>query len=255
MDGVRGLYGRWTCSSFTARIRTSLTALNNQLRTGLDKAANDAVANSLFNCGQVCCAVERVFVDESIQNEFEQKVLDIAKKWKVGNPSDAGTTMGPLASQVQRDNVSKQVDAAVKEGAKVLYQSECPDDGHGYFYPVTVLSNLNQDMQIQNLETFGPVVAMSTFDGTEETAIAMANHSDFGLASYVYTTDLTKGSRVARKIRSGQVGINCYSILAAQPACPWIGHKQSGFGSHSGMDGFRSFSVPKSIVFTTNAPK
>ncbi|KAL7446209.1 hypothetical protein ACHAXM_010312 [Skeletonema potamos] len=221
----------------------------------LDKAANDAVANSLFNCGQVCCAVERVFVDESIQNEFEQKVLDIAKKWKVGNPSDAGTTMGPLASQVQRDNVSKQVDAAVKEGAKVLYQSECPDDGHGYFYPVTVLSNLNQDMQIQNLETFGPVVAMSTFDGTEETAIAMANHSDFGLASYVYTTDLTKGSRVARKIRSGQVGINCYSILAAQPACPWIGHKQSGFGSHSGMDGFQSFSVPKSIVFTTNAPK
>lgn len=221
----------------------------------LDKAANDAVANSLFNCGQVCCAVERVFVDESIQNEFEQKVLDIAKKWKVGNPSDADTTMGPLASQVQRDNVSKQVDAAVKEGAKVLYQSDCPADGHGYFYPVTVLSSLKQDMPIQNLETFGPVVALSTFDGTEETAITMANHSDFGLASYVYTTDLRKGSRVARKIRSGQVGINCYSILEAQPACPWIGHKQSGFGSHSGMDGFRSFSVPKSIVFTTNAPK
>mmetsp|Transcript_5770 Transcript_5770/g.9731 ORF Transcript_5770/g.9731 Transcript_5770/m.9731 type:complete len:476 (+) Transcript_5770:46-1473(+) len=221
----------------------------------LDNAANDAVAFSLFNCGQVCCAVERVYVDESIQNEFEQKVLDVAKKYKVGNPTDADTTIGPLASQVQRENISKQVEAAVKEGAKVLYQSDCPDDRHANFYPVTVLSSLKQVMPIQNLETFGPVVAMSTFDGTEEAAIEMANSSEFGLASYVYTTDLTKGSRVARKIRSGQVGINCYSILEAQPACPWIGHKQSGFGSHSGMDGFRSFSVPKSIVFTTNAPK
>ena len=221
----------------------------------LDKAANDAVAFSLFNCGQVCCAVERVYVDESIQNEFEQKVLDVAKKYKVGNPTDADTTIGPLASQVQRENVSKQVETAVKEGAKVLYQSDCPDDRHANFYPVTVLSSLKQAMSIQNLETFGPVVAMSTFNGTEEAAIDMANSSEFGLASYVYTTDLTKGSRVARKIRSGQVGINCYSLLEAQPACPWIGHKQSGFGSHSGMDGFRSFSVPKSIVFTTNAPK
>ena len=218
----------------------------------LDKAANDAVANSLFNCGQVCCAVERVYVCESIQNEFEQKVLDIAKKWKVGNPTDADTTMGPLVSEVQRDNVSKQVEAAIKDGAKVLYQSECP--GNGNFYPVTVLSSLKQDMTIQNLETFGPVVALSTFDGTDEAAIELANSSEFGLASYVYTSDLTKGSRVARKIRSGQVGINCYSLISAQPACPWIGHKQSGFGSHSGMDGFRSFSLPKSLVFTTNAP-
>ena len=102
----------------------------------LDKAANDAVAFSLFNCGQVCCAVERVYVDESIQNEFEQKVLDVAKKYKVGNPTDADTTIGPLASQVQRDNVSKQVEAAVKEGAKVLYQSDCPDDRHANFYPL-----------------------------------------------------------------------------------------------------------------------
>lgn len=109
-------------------------------------------------------------------------------------------------------------------------------------------------MPIQKLETFGPIVSMSTFDGSEEAAIEMANSSEYGLASYVYTDDLSKGSRVARKIRSGQVGINCFSLLAAQPKCPWVGHKQSGFGSHSGMDGFRSFSVPKSIVFTTNAP-
>ena len=220
----------------------------------LDKAANDAVAFSLFNCGQVCCAVERVYVDESIQTEFENKVVDIAKKWKVGNPTDESTTMGPLVSSVQRDNVQKQVETAIDGGAKLLYQSPCPENKQGNFYPVTVLSSLKQDMPIQKLETFGPVVAMSTFDGSEETAIEMANSSEYGLASCVYTDDLSKGSRVARKIRSGQVGINSFSLLAAQPKCPWVGHKQSGFGSHSGMDGFRSFSVPKSIVFTTNAP-
>lgn len=221
----------------------------------LDKAANDAVAKSLSNCGQVCCAVERLYVDESIQQEFEQKVVDIAKNWKVGNPNDAQTSVGPMVSQVQRDNVSKQVEASIKEGAKVLYQSEYPNEANSNYYPVTVLSSLRQGMSIQTLETFGPVIALSTFDGTEESAVTLANDTDYGLASYVYTTDLKKGARVARKIRSGQVGINCDSLAEAQPGCPWVGHKHSGFGSHSGADGFRSFSVPKSLVFTTNAPK
>ena len=194
-----------------------------------------------------------MYVDESIQQEFEQKVVDIAKTFKVGNPSDAETKVGPMVSDVQRENVSKQVEASVKQGAKVLYQSECPKEAN--FYPVTVLSSLKQDMPIQTHETFGPVVALSTFDGEEESAVTLANDTEYGLASYVYTTDLKKGNRVARKIRSGQVGINCYSLLEAQPGCPWIGHKHSGFGSHSGMEGWRSFSVPKSLVFNTNAPK
>lgn len=196
-----------------------------------------------------------MYVDESIQQEFEQKVVDIAKNWKVGNPNDAQTSVGPMVSQVQRDNVSKQVEASIKEGAKVLYQSEYPTEANSNYYPVTVLSSLRQGMSIQTLETFGPVIALSTFDGTEESAVTLANDTDYGLASYVYTTDLKKGARVARKIRSGQVGINCDSLAEAQPGCPWVGHKHSGFGSHSGADGFRSFSVPKSLVFTTNAPK
>lgn len=218
----------------------------------LDKAANDAVANSLFNAGQVCCAVERIYVDRAVQTQFEQKVVDIAKQQKVGIPTEEGVTMGPMVSQAQLENVKKQVDDSVKEGANVLYKSECPDNGN--FYPVTVLSNLKQNMLIQTAETFGPVVAMSSFDGSEEEATKLANDTEYGLASYVYTSDLDKGARVARKIRSGQVGINCYSLVAAQPKCPWVGHKSSGFGAHSGMDGFRSFSVPKSLVFTTNAP-
>lgn len=218
----------------------------------LDKAAEDAVANSVFNAGQVCCAVERIYIENSVKAEFEQKVVELAKKQKVGIPTEEGVTMGPMVSQMQLEIVQKQVEDSIANGAKKLYESEVPEGGN--FFPVTVLTDLTQDMLIQKTETFGPVIAMSAFDGTEEDAVKLANDTEYGLASYVYTGDLVKASRVARKIKSGQVGINCYSLIAAQPKCPWIGHKGSGFGSHSGMDGFRSFSVPKSLVFTTSAP-
>ncbi|KAL3797142.1 hypothetical protein HJC23_000480 [Cyclotella cryptica] len=213
----------------------------------LDKAANDAVSNSLFNAGQVCCSVERVYVEESVKPQFEQKVVELAKSWKVGNPVDDGVKMGPMVSKTQMDIVKDQVTKALDMGAKVLYQSEVPQQG-GNFYPVTVLGDLDQDMVIQNNETFGPIVALSTFDGSEAEAVRLANDSEYGLASYVYTNDLQKGGRVARKIRSGQVGVNCYSLLSAHPKCPWVGHKMSGMGSHSGMDGFRSFSGKTAYV-------
>jgi len=219
----------------------------------LDKAASDAVTNSLSNAGQVCCSVERIYVEESVKSDFEQKVVELAKQQKVGVPTQDGITMGPLVTQNQLEIVKKQVDDSIVNGATRLYQSDIPEEG-GNFYPVTVLSDLNQDMLIQRAETFGPVVAISTFDGSEKKAVDLANDTEYGLAGYVYSGDLKRGARVARKMRSGQVGINCYSLNAAQLKCPWIGHKNSGFGSHSGMDGFRSFSVPKSLVFTTSAP-
>ena len=196
----------------------------------LDKAANDAVSNSLFNAGQVCCAVERIYIEKSVQTQFEQKVVELAKKQMVGIPTDDGVTLGPMVSQMQLENVKKQVDESVEKGANVLYKSEVPQVGGGNFYPVTVLSGLDQDMLIQREETFGPgkiytidlstnivvksliptslcillVVAMSVFDGSEEEAAKLANDTEYGLASYVYSGDLEKASRVARKIRSGQ---------------------------------------------------
>ena len=129
--------------------------------------------------------------------------------------------MGPMVTDTQREKVREQVAAAKESGAKVLYESEVPAVLNGNFQAITVLSELSQDMTIQTDETFGPVVAMATFDGSEEEAVRLANDSEYGLASYVYTGDLDKGKRVARRIRSGQVGINCYSIASAQPKCPW----------------------------------
>lgn len=222
----------------------------------LNLAASDAVRCSLSNTGQVCCSVERVYVDKNLKEAFEKKVVEIAKTYPVGDGSDETNKVGPLVSRMQRDRVAEQVGVAVKSGAKILYQSSVPDSGSdcSSFYPVTVLGEIKQGMDIQHLETFGPVVSLSTFDGSEEEAVRLANDTEYGLASSVYTTDIEKARRVARKIKAGQVGINCYSIDNADLRCPWVGHKSSGFGYHSGKDGWRQFSVPKSLVFTEPMP-
>jgi acyl-CoA reductase-like NAD-dependent aldehyde dehydrogenase len=173
----------------------------------LDVAADDAVRNSLSNTGQVCCSVERVYVDESVKDEFEEKVVEIAKTYKVGDGRNEDNKVGPLVSKMQRDRVDMQVDVALKNGAQLLYQSPIPESApkDASFYPVTVLGEVNQEMDIQRLETFGPVVSLATFDGSEEEAVRLANDTEYGLASCVYTKDMKRATRVARRINSGQV--------------------------------------------------
>eukprot|EP00978_Attheya_sp_CCMP212_P028124 scaffold96297_cov53-Attheya_sp.AAC.4 len=201
----------------------------------LDLAAADAVKYSLYNAGQVCCSVERIYVDDSIRSQFEQKVLHIASTQyhvigpinNVNDDDPKKTQVGPLVSALQHNLVQGQVDDAVQQGATLLYQSEIPvsnpEQGSTttHYFPITVLSNLKQTMIIQTQETFGPVVAISTFDGSEMDAIRLANDSEYGLSSSVYTRDLEKGKRVSRNIQSGQVGINCYPLEHANVACPW----------------------------------
>lgn len=189
----------------------------------LDKAAKDAVTYSLCNTGQVCCSVERVYVPESILDEFEKKVVEYAKDFKVGNGMDADTKVGPMVSRLQRDHVAQQVDGAIKQGAKLLLKSDVPADAgeETSFYPVTVLSNVTHDMDLFQRETFGPVVALSGFDGTEEEAIRLANETEYGLSGSVYSKDVDKARRVASRISCGQVGINCWALENMNIACPW----------------------------------
>jgi len=220
----------------------------------LRKSAEDAVKYSLFNAGQVCCSIERIYVEEKVKEEFEEMVVEYAKGYIVANGLEGelnGSVVGPLVSSSQKSIVKEQVESALKDGAKMLYQSEVPTDSaqcNGNFYPVTVLSNLSQDMQVMKDETFGPVIALATFDGTDEQAIKLSNDTAYGLAAYVYSGDVKRAERVARRIKAGQVGINCYSIFEASASCPWVGHKMSGYGHHSGEDGYKMFSVPKSLV-------
>jgi succinate-semialdehyde dehydrogenase/glutarate-semialdehyde dehydrogenase len=150
--------------------------------------------------------------------------------------------MGPLVSAEQRAKVQAQVDDAVGRGARLVLGGRAVD-GPGFFYEPTVIVDAPADSSLSTEETFGPVISIERFDGTEATAIELANRGHYGLGANVYTGDLDRGLRVARGIRSGQVGINRY--LAA--AGPWVGARQSGFGYLGGVEGHRQFTVPKTI--------
>jgi len=212
----------------------------------LAAAADCAVLHSLRNTGQVCCSVERIYVEASVADEFEALVLQRAKAWKHGSGFEEGVKMGPLVSAEQRRKVVEQVQAAVAGGARLLLGGQEPD-GKGWFYPATVLADVSDDLAVSRDETFGPVISLSRFDGDEDEAVRLANDTPYGLGANVFTGDLDKGTRVARRIRSGQVGVNRY--LAGSPGAPWVGARQSGFGYLGSVDGHRQFTVPKSISY------
>lgn len=219
----------------------------------LELAARDAVKCSTCNAGQVCCSVERIYVDSNVKNKFEELCVAECHKVVAGPHNDKEATMGPMVSKIQLENVKKQVNDAIINGATVLYSGSIVADdqqiANGNYYPATVLTNLRQDMEISRNETFGPVVAIYEFSGTEEEATELANDTPYGLSASVYSMDLEKAARVASGINAGQVGVNAWSMSTAPLKCPWIGHKESGHGYHSGRDGYRQFSVPKSIIF------
>ncbi|CAB9501613.1 NADP-dependent betaine aldehyde dehydrogenase [Seminavis robusta] len=216
----------------------------------LNKAAKDAATYSLSNTGQVCCSVERIYVAQSVYDPFCDLVTKYTRdNFKVGNGMDEGVNVGPLVSTMQRDIVAKQVDDAVQKGAKVLYKSPIPEEKPGSFYPVTVVADITKGMDIYTQETFGPVVALMPFDGTETEAIRLANDTEYGLSGAVYSQDVPKAQRIAAQIQAGQVGINCYALECMDVACPWVGFKSSGYNYHSGVEGFHNFSLPKSLVF------
>jgi len=210
----------------------------------LDAAAECAVRHSLRNTGQVCCSVERVYVADEVADEFEQRVAEKAKAWSHGDGFEEGVRMGPLVSEEGRAKVTEQVRDAVRNGARLVLGGTC-DEGPGWFYPATVLADVNADLKIHNDETFGPVVSLSRFDGNEEEAVRLANDTPYGLGASVFTADVERGRRVARRIRAGQIGVNRY--LGGASGTPWVGARQSGFGFLGGVEGHRQFTSPKTI--------
>ncbi|MEX1025988.1 MAG: aldehyde dehydrogenase family protein [Planctomycetota bacterium] len=210
----------------------------------LDAAAETATRHSLRNTGQVCCSVERVYVEASVADEFERRVLEKAREWTYGDPTDASTKMGPMVSREQRAKVEALVADAVTKGARCLIGGVTPE-GPGAFYPATVLAGITREHSILSEETFGPVVSLATFDGSEAEAVRLANDTHYGLGANVYSGDRERAVRVASQIRSGQVGVNRY--LSGSSKAPWVGARQSGFGFLGGVEGARQFTVPKSI--------
>src|SRR3954451_1977590 len=173
----------------------------------LDAAAEGAERALFSNAGQLCISIERLFVHESVADEFTQKLVERVGKMKLGTELDYGPNMGSLASQSQLDTVREHVDDAVSKGAEVLTGGRPRPDVGPYFYEPTVLGRVEDGMSLFRDETFGPVVAVSRFRSEDE-AVARANDSDYGLNFSVWTKDHARGREIGSRLQAGTVNVN-----------------------------------------------
>jgi succinate-semialdehyde dehydrogenase/glutarate-semialdehyde dehydrogenase len=194
------------------------------------------------NGGAACTAANRIYVHKKIAEEFTNKFAKAMSELKMAPGREAGAQLGASVSIKERDKIAQLVELSVKGGAKVETGGVMPE-GPGAFYPPTVLT-VDKSNEILKYEVFGPVAPIVTFENDEE-AIALANDSDFGLISYVYSGELGRAIRVAEAIDSGMVAINRGMI--SDPAAPFGGNKQSGLGREGGFDGIHEFLQTKYI--------
>jgi len=207
----------------------------------LDQAVDGAIVAKLRNGGQSCVGANRIYVQSGIAEPFTQRFTEKMAATHTGNGADPGVELGPLVDAKQVASVAALVTDAVTKGATCLVGGTIPD-GPGHFYPPTVLINIPADADIRTEEIFGPVAAIYTFD-TEDQAIAEANNTPYGLASYVFTQNLSRALRVADAIDAGMTGIN--RGLVSNPAAPFGGTNQSGLGREGGTEGLEAYQETK----------
>lgn len=207
----------------------------------LEAAATFAARNSFRNAGQVCVSTERIFVHGSVAEDFARKVAEKAAALKQGAGVEPSTTIGPMVNRRQKDHVLKQIESAVRQGARILFGDQARD---GNFVAPTVLVDVRPDMDIMQEETFGPVACIVRYDEIDQ-AIRWANESPYALGGAVFGQDETKAEDVARRLHSAMVGIN--QGCGGAKGSPWVGAKQSGYGFHSGPDGHRQFAQVRVI--------
>jgi len=214
---------------------------------GIDNAVENLYWARYLNCGQVCTAVKRLFVQSGIYDEFVGKLVEKVKSVKVGNPIE-DNDIGPLVNPKQLHILEEQVKDAINKGSEVLTGGKRPISEvlkKGNYFEPTILSNITMDMKIMEEETFGPVLPIVKFESVEE-AIRMANNTDYGLSAEIYTSDLRKGEDIAKKIQSGTVAINTDNFF--KPECPFGGYKRSGMGREYGRIGMQEFAQVKVIA-------
>ncbi|MDH3999454.1 MAG: aldehyde dehydrogenase family protein, partial [Desulfuromonadales bacterium] len=196
-------------------------------------AAGFAVASSFENAGQMCISSERIYVDESIADEFEQRVAEAASSYQVGPWDQEGVNIGPIINAKQHQKIVAQIRDAEAKGARILLGgSEQPQR---YINP-TVICDMTPQMLLEVEETFGPVVAISRYSDIDA-AIDRANDTSFGLGAVVFGGK--DAAAVAAQLEAGMVGVN--QGVGAGPDAPWVGAKQSGYGFHGSAEGHRQF--------------
>ncbi len=203
----------------------------------LDRAVEVGVVARFQNAGQVCLAAKRFILEKPIAEEFTRKYVEAVAKVKAGDPLDPTTTIGPIARDDLRDGVHDQVERSIASGAKLLIGGK-KIAGPGFFYEPTVLGDVTPGMAAFDEEIFGPVAAITVADDLEH-AIALANRSDYGLSSNLWTSDRKRASEIARRLETGGVFVNGYS--ASNPRVPVGGVKKSGYGRELSHFGLREF--------------
>jgi aldehyde dehydrogenase (NAD+)/phenylacetaldehyde dehydrogenase len=210
----------------------------------LEKAIPQAAMACFFNSGQVCYAGTRLYVHRSIHDAVVEGIAAVGRAQKMGPSSDPASQLGPLISARHHEKVRGFVARASEAGFESVGPT-APVPGNGYYFAPTVLRNVPADAEIARNEVFGPVLTTAAFDEIDE-AVALANDSVYGLASHVWTRDLSTAHHAAAKLEAGTVFINC--ILLADPAFPFGGVKRSGMGRENGPDVFAAYLEPKTVV-------
>lgn len=215
----------------------------------IDAAADGLLANKFRAAGQTCVCTNRVYVQQSIAATFTDAVAERVRKLKVGNGLEEGIHLGPLIDRDGWDKVHAHVTDAIERGARRIVGDDPPRprprSDWGAFYSPTVLANVTPDMRVCREETFGPVVAISTFTD-EADAVRQANSTQYGLAAYLYTADRARAERVTAQLQFGHVGVNTGTGPTSE--APFGGFKQSGFGREGGIEGLLEFCEPQAVA-------
>lgn len=218
----------------------------------INNAVRGAVSGIFAATGQTCMAGSRLLVHESIHDDFVEKLLELAKTAKMGNPCEADTTVGPVTTRPQYQKVLSYIDIAKSEGAKCVLgggpatRAEC---GDGWFVEPTIFTEVSNTMRIAQEEVFGPILSIIKFK-TDEQAIQIANDVMYGLAAGVWTQDIGRALTMAKKIRAGTVWINAYRVVSYMT--PFGGFKRSGLGRENGQEMIKEYLQVKSIWINTN---
>jgi succinate-semialdehyde dehydrogenase / glutarate-semialdehyde dehydrogenase len=203
----------------------------------LDAAVEGALLAKMRNIGEACTAANRFHVAEPVAAAFADRLAERMAALKLGRGTEDGVQVGPLIDKNAVDKVSELVGDAIDKGARAVVGAR-PGDGRGYFYQPTVLADVPADARVLKEEIFGPVAPVAAFD-SEEAAVAAANDTEFGLVAYVYTADLKRAFRVVEALETGMVGLN--QGIVSNPAAPFGGVKQSGFGREGGAEGIDEY--------------
>ena len=208
----------------------------------LDAAVDTLIDGAMFNSGQCCCGIERIYVHETLYDAFLAKAIDIVKGYKLGNPLDSETTIGPMAHKRFADEVRAQIAEALEMGAVAHIPAFPEDDGGTYLTP-QILTNVTHDMRVMRDESFGPVVGIMPVKNDDE-AIALMNDSSFGLTASLWTRDVDRAERVGDQIETGTVFLNRADYL--DPGLCWTGCKNTGRGGGLSEIGYHNLTRPKS---------